>query len=202
LVGWESMLTSRHDGVDKYRIAARSVPATSNFRSIRFSACMMLDLSAHRASRSGLWHGAFEGIATVTGLEVFDVEAMAARGRDLITEAYSRGNCVIVGLGGQCVLQHMKDVLHVFIYAPWRDRIARVQKRVAAAADIDRLIRMTDRQRADYIRMYFGCNWNDPHQYHMLISSEFGEDCVTRMIVDAIKRGDDHAPESSGVRQS
>jgi len=68
--------------------------------------------------------------------------------------------------------------------------------------DIDRLIRMTDRQRADYIRMYFGCNWNDPHLYHMLISSEFGEDCVTRMIVDAIKRGDDHAPESSGVRQS
>lgn len=100
------------------------------------------------------------------------------------------------------MLQHMKDVLHVFIYAPCRDRIARVQKRVAAAADIDRLIRMTDRQRADYIRMYFGCNWNDPHQYHMLISSEFGEDCVTRMIVDAIKRGDDHAPESSGVRQS
>jgi cytidylate kinase len=122
---------------------------------------------------------------------------MAARGRDLITEAYSRGNCVIVGRGGQCVLQHMKDVLHVFIYAPCRDRIARVQKRVAAAADIDRLIRMTDRQRADYIRMYFGCNWNDPHLYHMLISSEFGKDCVTRMIVDAIKRGDDHAPELS-----
>lgn len=95
-----------------------------NFRSIRFSACMMLDLSAHRASRSGLWHGAFEGVATVTGLEVFDAEAMAARGRDLIAEAYSRGNCVIVGRGGQCVLQHMKDVLHVFIYAPWWDRIA------------------------------------------------------------------------------
>ena len=163
---------------------------------------MMLDLSAHRASRSGLWHGAFEGVATVTGLEVFDAEAMAARGRDLIAEAYSRGNCVIVGRGGQCVPQDMKDVLHVFIYAPCRDRIARVQKRVAAAADIDRLIRMTDRQRADYIRMYFGCNWNDPHLYHMLISSEFGKDCVTRMIVDAIKRGDDHAPESSGVRQS
>jgi hypothetical protein len=31
---------------------------------------------------------------------------------------------VIVGRGGQCVLQHMKDVLHVFIYAPCRDRIA------------------------------------------------------------------------------
>jgi len=35
--------------------------------------------------------------------------------------------------------------------------------------------------------MYFGCNWNDPHLYHMLISSEFGEDNVARMIIDVIK---------------
>jgi hypothetical protein len=23
--------------------------------------------------------------------------------------------------------------------------------------------------------VYFGCNWNDPHLYHILISSELGE---------------------------
>jgi len=147
-----------------------------------------VDSWLHRASRRGLWHGAFEGVATVTGLEVFDAEAMAALGRHLITEAHSRGNCVIVGRGAQCVLQDQKDVLHVFIYAPWRERTARIRRRLTAAADVEHLIRLTYQQRAYFIRMYFGCNWNDPHLYHMLISSEFGEDNVARMIIDAIKR--------------
>jgi cytidylate kinase len=148
-----------------------------------------VDSWLHRASRRGLWHGAFEGVATVTGLEVFDAEAMAALGRDLITEAHARGNCVIVGRGGQCVLQDRKDVLHVFIYAPWRERTARVRGRLTAAADVEHAIRLTDQRRADFIRMYFGCNWNDPHLYHMLISSEFGEDNVARTIIEAMQRG-------------
>jgi len=148
-----------------------------------------VDSWVHRASRRGLWHGAFEGVAMVTGLEVFDAEAMAALGRDLITEAHLRGNCVIVGRGGQCVLQNQKDVLHVFIYAPWPERTARVRGRLQASADIEHLIRLTDQQRADYIRMYFGCNWTDPHLYHMLISSEFGEDNIAQIIIDALKRG-------------
>jgi cytidylate kinase len=148
-----------------------------------------VDSWVHRASRRGLWHGAFEGVAAVPDTEVFDAETMAMLGRDLITEAYSRGNCVIVGRGGQCVLQDQKDVLHVFIYAPWPERTARLRKRLKAGANIEHSIRETDRQRADYIRMYFGCNWNDPHLYHMLISSEFGEDIVARMIIDAIERG-------------
>jgi cytidylate kinase len=148
-----------------------------------------VDSWVHRASRRGLWHGAFEGAATMTGLEVFDAEAMAALGRDLITEAYSRGSCVIVGRGAQCVLQDQKDVLHVFVYAPWPERIARLRGRLKAGAAIERLIRETDQQRADYIRMYFGCNWNDPHLYHMLISSELGEETVAGMIIEAMKRG-------------
>ncbi|MGO9232321.1 MAG: AAA family ATPase [Bryobacteraceae bacterium] len=148
-----------------------------------------VDSWIHRTSRRGLWHGAFEGVATMTGLEVFDAEAMAALGRDLIAEAHSRGNCVIVGRGAQCVLQDRKDVLHVFIYAPWPERVARLRGRVKAGADIEHLIRETDRQRADFIRLYFGCNWNDPHLYHMLISSELGEETVVGMIIDAMTRG-------------
>jgi cytidylate kinase len=148
-----------------------------------------VDSWLHRASRRGLWHGAFEGVATVTGLEVFDAEAMAALGRGLITEAHSRGNCVIVGRGAQCVLQNQKDVLHVFIYAPRPQRTARIRKRLPAVADIQHLIRATDQCRADYIRLYFGCNWNDPHLYHMLISSGLGEDNVARLIGDAIEIG-------------
>ena len=151
----------------------------------RYDECV--DSRLHRLSRRGLWHGAFDGAATMADTEVFDAETMAALERNLITEAHARGNCVIVGRGAQCVLQDRPDVLHVFIYAPLPQRVARVRERVSGEWDIERRIHATDQQRAGHIRTYFGCRWDDPHLYHMLISSELGEEQVARMIVEAIQ---------------
>jgi len=141
----------------------------------------------HRVSRRSLWHGDLEGVATVAGAEFFDAETMAALARNLIAEAHSRGNCVIVGRGAQCVLRDCPDVLRVFIYAPLSERIARVRKRAPAAADVERLIRRADQQRAEHIRMYFNRNWNDPNLYQLAISSELGEEHVARAIIQVIQ---------------
>jgi len=114
--------------------------------------------------------------------------------RRAIEAAYQRGHCVIVGRGAQCVLQDRADALHVFIYAPRRDRIARIQQRLPAVTDVEGLIRSIDRERAEYIRVNFGCDWSDPHLYHMLISSQVGEDKIASMIagiVDVVVRGGD-----------
>jgi cytidylate kinase len=148
-----------------------------------------VDSWLHRVSRRGLWRGAFEGVATVTDTQFFDAETMAALARNLIVEAHSRGNCVIVGRGAQCILQDRKDALHVFVHAPWSERVARVRTRVPAAAAVEQLIHATDRQRADYIRLFFGCNWNNPHLYQMQISSELGEETVAEIVIEAIQRG-------------
>lgn len=149
-----------------------------------------VDSWLHRVSRRGLWHGAFEGVAAVTDAEFFDAETMAALGKNLITTAHTKGNCVIIGRGAQCVLQEKPDVFHVFIYAPWPDRLARVRERVPAASDVEQLIRLTDQERGEYIRRYFGCDWKNPHLYHMLISSELGEDEVAGVIIRAMQRSE------------
>jgi cytidylate kinase len=149
-----------------------------------------VDSWLHRVSRRGLWHGAFEGVAAVTDAEFFDAETMAARGRNLITAAHTEGNCVIIGRGAQCVLQDKPDVFHVFIYAPWSDRIARVRERLPSASGVEQLIRLTDQERAEFIRLYFGCDWKNPHLYHMLINSELGEDEVTGMIIRTMQLGE------------
>jgi cytidylate kinase len=143
----------------------------------------------HRIGRNALWCGAFEGVATTVDDEIIDAERMASLERTMITEAHAKGNCVIVGRGAQCVLQDRQDALHVFVYAPFRQRVARVRRRVPEAKDVERLIRSIDQRRADHIRMYFGCNWNNPHLYHMLVSSEFGEEDAARIILDAIQPG-------------
>lgn len=147
------------------------------------------DSWTHRVSRRGLWHGAFEGVAAPAGTEVFDAETMAALGKSLILEAHAQGNCVIVGRGAQCILQDRADALHVFVHAPRAERIARLRRREPAASSIEQLMRNTDQHRADFIRLYFGCDWKNLHLYHMLVSSELGEAAVAGLILAAVRNG-------------
>lgn len=142
-----------------------------------------------RLGRQGLWRGALEGIAIVGQPDVFDAATMAALAQAMIEEAHQRGNCVIVGRGAQCVLKGREDAFHVFIYAPWAERVARIQRRLPDKTDIEDLIRTTDRQRGDYIRTYFGCNWMDPHLYHLMLSSGLGEDVAISTIIETLASG-------------
>ena len=96
---------------------------------------------------------------------------------------------MIVGRGAQCVLRDRKDAFHVFIYAPWAERVARIRQRLPDQKNVEELIRSTDRQRADYIRTYFQCNWMDPHLYDLMICSGLGEDVVESQIIDALASG-------------
>jgi cytidylate kinase len=148
-----------------------------------------VDSWVHRISRRGLWHGAFEGVAAVADAEFFDAETMAALARRVVAEAGARGDCVIVGRGAQCILQGHPEALHVFVYAPWKERVARVRARLKPSQEVEELMRATDQRRAAYIRTYFGCDWKDPHLYQLMISSQLGSDNLTRTILDAIQRG-------------
>src|ERR1035441_4292481 len=77
-----------------------------------------VDSWVHRISRRALWHGAFDAVAVLPETAVFDAETMALLARAVIEHACETGNCVIVGRGGQCILQNRPDVFHVFLYAP------------------------------------------------------------------------------------
>jgi cytidylate kinase len=149
-----------------------------------------VDSWVHRISRRGLWRGAFDGVASVTDVEFFDAETMAALAKNVVAEAGAAGNCVIVGRGAQCTLHNCPDALHVFVYAPWAKRAARVRARMGNAAEVDELIRTTDQTRASYIRTYFGSDWKNPHLYHMMVSSLLGDDNVAQTIIDVIQRGE------------
>jgi hypothetical protein len=136
--------------------------------------------------RHGLWRGGFEGVAPVTQADFFNAETMAALSRNMIEEAHQQGNCVIIGRGSQCVLHNRKDVLRVFIYAPWNERVVCVRQRLPAEKDIEELIRSIDQRRTDYIRAYYGCNRIDLHLYQLLINSTLGKDQVISVILKVL----------------
>lgn len=148
-----------------------------------------VDSWMHRVGRRGLWHGALESVASVTELEFFDAETMAALAREVIEKAADKGDCVIVGRGAQCVLQDRADTLHVFIYAPWTERVARIREKVRSRKDVDGLVRETDQKRAEYIRLYFGRDWRDEQLYQLMVDSQLGEDAAAGIIVEALDHG-------------
>jgi cytidylate kinase len=134
---------------------------------------------------------AMRSAALAAGLElregsVFDAEEMVKLTQKIVEEAWSEGNCVIVGRGSQCVLQHKPDVYHVFVYAPLKDRIMRLRIRLERGADIEQRIRTVDEERAKYLQEYFGKSWCNLHLYDLLISSHDDENSTARVILDAM----------------
>jgi cytidylate kinase len=134
---------------------------------------------------------AMRSAALAAGLElgedsVFDAEQMVKISRKIIEQANSDGNCVIVGRGAQCVLQHKPDVYHVFVYAPLKERILRLRTRLENGANIEQRIRTVDEERAKYMHEYFGKSWCSPHLYDLMISSRGDEKATARVIVYAM----------------
>src|SRR5208283_2489534 len=100
---------------------------------------------------------AMRSAALAAGLElregaVFDAEEMVKLTQKIVEQAYSEGNCVIVGRGAQCILQHKPDTYHVFVYAPLKERILRLRTRLEKGANVEQRIRAVDGERAKYLQ--------------------------------------------------
>jgi cytidylate kinase len=134
---------------------------------------------------------AMRSAALAAGLElgessIFDAEQMVKVSQKILEQAWTEGNCVIVGRGSQCVLQHKRDVYHAFVYAPLKDRILRLRDRLEKGANIEQRIRTVDGERAKYLQEYFGKSWCNPHLYDLMISSHEDEDATAKVILYAM----------------
>ncbi|MGE5110152.1 MAG: AAA family ATPase [Acidobacteriaceae bacterium] len=122
-----------------------------------------------------------------TTVDVVDAESVHEFTRQSILEAYRRGNCVIVGRGGQCVLRDCPDVLHVFVFAPLEYRIERLRHRYADQKELLKSIARVDEERAAYIREFHDTEWKDPSLYHLWINGKLGVEAAADVILNAVK---------------
>lgn len=130
--------------------------------------------------------------ALAAGLElregsVFNPDEMGKLTQKIVEQAYADGNCVIVGRGAQCILRYKPDTYHVFVYAPHRERVLRLRKRLEHGADVEQRMRKVDEERAKYVQGCFGKCWTDPHLYDLMISSHEDEDLTARVILNAMQ---------------
>ena len=127
----------------------------------------------HRSVKA-LWRGGFVGAVARCEEEACDSDGVARLWNRVIEESAGLGRCVVVGRGGQCLLQGHAEAFHVHVYAPMSERVERLRTREPASTDLAAAAMEKDLRRAGYIRHYFHQDWKNPHLYHLMLCSSIG----------------------------
>lgn len=120
------------------------------------------------------WMGNIETWSGLPATAVLDEDYVAQLSAIVIAEAAKLGECVIVGRGAQCVLRRQREVFHVFVYGSNAEKVKRIQARHPSSQDAQMEIRRVDRVRAEYVRAYYQCAWDDRRLYSLMIDSDVG----------------------------
>jgi cytidylate kinase len=154
--------------------------------------------SARIVAERGTWTQATDGARAVQ-VEQLDEEWCVRMVRTTIQAAYERGNVVIVGRGGQAILQDRPGVLHVRLHAPLGARIVHVRYQESTGAAPEsraarEIIADRDRAAAEYLQRFHGVDWADPSLYHMVLDTKkWDTEPAVQLIVQAVS----YLPEMS-----
>ena len=131
--------------------------------------------------------GSLEGSLNAPRLKMVDAECIREYTQRVVTDAAKTGNSVIVGRGSPFYLHGRPDVFHVFVYAPFEEKVRRLCETGKTEAEAMELAETVDRDRAAYIKQYFELEWPARYLFHLMINSTLGEDCVVQTILDSLK---------------
>lgn len=130
-----------------------------------------------------------------TGGETLSVEQLdearcAKLVRGAIHAAYQQGDVVIVGRGGQIMLQEIPGVLHARIVSPMGTRILRVQAQEGVdAEEARRLAIQHDQATTRYLKQLFGVRGDEPELYHMVINTgKWSSEAAAQIICKAVEQ--------------
>jgi cytidylate kinase len=134
----------------------------------------------------GFMHGSYEGSVHAPNPNFADTDCIRQVCERVVTSAAQAGQCVIVGRGSAYYLQTRPDAFHVFIYAPLQEKIRRLRAQGKSEKEAAQLAESVDRDRAAFIKQYFGVDWPDRQRFHLMLNSTIGEDTATDTILNSI----------------
>ena len=106
--------------------------------------------------------------------------------QQILPNIANEGNCVIVGRGSAYYLSTRLDAFHVFIYAPFEERVRRLRSTGKTEKESIELAETVDRERADFVKQYFDIEWPDRHRFHLMVNSGIGEEAAVETILDSL----------------
>jgi cytidylate kinase len=138
--------------------------------------------------------GSQERSMPLPGTEPFDTDRFVAVGEQVMEKVAEAGDCVIVGRGAPYFLRQRADAFHVFLYAPYAQKLSRLLKLGKSEREARELLATIDRDRITFVKRYFDADWPTRCLYHMMINTAVGNESVISTILTTM-----HALEGAPV---
>jgi cytidylate kinase len=141
----------------------------------------MMERSAAAGATDPVTGGGLEMVLARTYGEAAELPSDAPRGQlddgsylrtltAIIEGVAARGNVVILGRGGQAILRHEPEAVHVYVVASRQERIDALTRRENMnAQDAERRIRQSDQNRQAFHRRFFKVEVENPCLYDLMI---------------------------------
>jgi cytidylate kinase len=157
--------------------------------------CECRVVEEHEEKRDPLYHrllmafmrGSFEGSLNAPRLKMADTDCVREVAERVVKHAAEEGQCVIVGRGSAYYLQNRSDVFHAFVFAPQNEKVRRLQAGGKSDNEAIQLAETVDRDRAAFIKRYFGVEWPDRQRFDLMINSTVGEETAVDIVLNAIE---------------
>jgi cytidylate kinase len=135
--------------------------------------------------------GSFEGSLNAPRLKMVDADCIREIAQKVVIDAAERGNAVIVGRGSAYYLHARTDALHVFIYAPFEQKVRRLISTGKTESEAVELVETVDKERSEYIQKYFNVvEWPLRQLFHLMINSGMGDEMAIETILHAVSKSD------------
>jgi cytidylate kinase len=129
--------------------------------------------------------GSFEGNAHLPRLRLVDADCVREVAQQILLEVGNTGGAVIVGRGSAHYLTNREDAFHVFIYGSLGGKVKRLVATGRSEKDALESVETVDRDRAAFIKRYFGLEWPFRQLFHLMVNSALGDDVVVETILNA-----------------
>jgi cytidylate kinase len=130
--------------------------------------------------------GSYEGSLNAPRLKMVDAECIREVAEKVVKAAAKQGDSVIVGRGSAYYLHDRTDAFHVFVYAPFEEKVGRLRKLGKSEEEAIELAETVDRDRAAFIKQYFGVEWPARPFFHLMINSTIGDEVVVQTILNGV----------------
>jgi cytidylate kinase len=121
-----------------------------------------------------------------------EADALVTTTENVIAEAGTAGNVVLVGRGAQAFFAkaHAANALHVFVVAPLENRIAELSRRLSIDADqAKQQAEVMEADRDRYVHRYYQRKRQDVANYHLVVNTgHLGYEGAAEVVVCAAQQ--------------
>jgi cytidylate kinase len=143
--------------------------------------------STFRRLVNSFLRGSYESHMSAPGREPFNTDRFVAVGQQVMENVARTGNGVIVGRGAPYFLRERADVFHVFLYAPFPEKVRRLKLLGKRQEEAEHLLDNIDRERIEFVKRYFDADWPTRSLYHVMINTAIGNENVISIIMDSMR---------------